>query len=129
MSYKLEEILTRFRAEIPNFVATGVCEIESGLELIGITADPNFVIAVAAPTFSDVAKQSLNGLDVLGIGGETCEDILITMTAGMVLLRILKGEYYFGLAMGPQTPLGFARAMMKKYEPQLIEAVNEIKQM
>ena len=126
MSTKLEEVLTKFQSEIPNFISTGIAEVESGLELLAISADPNFVTATAGASFSDVVKANAKGLDLLGIGAETTEDILITIKNGMILLRMLGANHYHGLAMGAQTPLGFARAIMKKYETPLLDALKAI---
>jgi predicted regulator of Ras-like GTPase activity (Roadblock/LC7/MglB family) len=123
---KLQEALDQFRQEVPEFVSTDIVSVDSGLSIGGATNDPEFDASVAAASYSEVVKSNQRALDLLGLGGESTEDILITTVKNYILIRILGGEYYHLVAIARRGNLGLARAIMKKYEPRLLQAVGQL---
>ena len=123
---KLQEALDQFRQEVPEFVSTDIVSVDSGLSIGGATNDPEFDASVAAASYSEVVKSNQRALDLLGLGGESTEDILITTHQNYILIRILGGEYYHLVAIARRGNLGLARAIMKKYEPRLLQAVGQL---
>jgi predicted regulator of Ras-like GTPase activity (Roadblock/LC7/MglB family) len=122
---KLEEIIQKFRQEIPHFIATDVVNIETGLSVAGGSVDPDFDASVAAACYAEVTKSNKQALDLLGLGGHTTEDILVSTREAYLLLRLIGNDHFHGLAITKHGALGYARSVMKKYEPKLLEAINQ----
>jgi len=122
----LQAILQDFRAQVDQFIACDVVNISSGMTLGSETADPNFDASLASAVYAEVAKANRRALDLLGLGADSCEDILITTDNALLLMRMLGPDHYMGVALGPKATLGMARAIMRKYEPQLLQVVTEL---
>ncbi|MFP3941997.1 MAG: DUF4388 domain-containing protein [Thermoanaerobaculia bacterium] len=126
-SLSLQDLIDRFAAEVPHFVSTDVVDIESGLSIGGASADPTFDAAAAAASYAEVVKANRQTAELLGLGREATEDILITLRDFYVLLRMLGSDYYQGLAVARAGNLGLARAVMKKYEKAFTRFVGGLK--
>ncbi|MEM7049790.1 MAG: DUF4388 domain-containing protein [Acidobacteriota bacterium] len=122
----LQSVLDRFRDEVPEFVATDLVNIDSGLSIGGATLDADFDSSVASACYAEVVKSNRRALDLLGLGSDSTEDILISTEKVFLLLRLLGSEYYHVVAITRKGNLGFARAIMKKFEPALLQAVNQL---
>lgn len=123
---KLQDILEHFRNEIDHFIATDIVNITTGMTVAGTTSDPNFDASMASAVYAEVAKANRRALDLLGVGADSCEDILITTDNVLLLMRMLGPDHYHGLAISRNATLGMARAMMRKYESQLLAQVGEL---
>lgn len=123
MSTTVFDVLNRFRAEVPHFISTDLVEIESGMSIAGGSIDPNFDASVAAACYAEVVKSNAKALDLLGVGANSTEDILITTTNAYIMIRMVGRTHYLGLALGRQGTLGFARALMTKYTPLLVQVL------
>lgn len=119
----LFEVLNRFKAEVPHFISTDIVEIDSGMSIAGGSIDPNFDASVASACYAEVVKSNARALDLIGIGANATEDILITTSNAYLLLRMIGNRHYLGLALGRQGTLGFARALMVKYGPMVLKAL------
>lgn len=117
-------VLEKFRSEVPHFVSSDVVEIDSGMSLAGLSADPNFDAAAASASYAEVVKANSRALDLLGIGATATEDILITTGPAYILIRMLGKGHYHGVAISRAGTLGFARTMMQRYAPLLLQALN-----
>lgn len=122
----LHKVLETFRQEVPEFVSTDIVNIESGLSIGGGSTDPDFDASVAAASYAEVVKANSRALELLGLGGNTTEDILISTERVYILIRPMGADYYQVLAVGRRGNLGLARAIMKKYEPKLLAAIGEL---
>jgi predicted regulator of Ras-like GTPase activity (Roadblock/LC7/MglB family) len=124
---RLEDLIQMMRADLPGFIALGVVHIESGLSIAETSSSEQFWdTSISGPSYSEVIKSNAQALDLLGIGSHTCEDILISLKNAYFLVRMLGKEHYMGLAISKQTTLGFARTVMKKYDPLLVAALKEM---
>lgn len=122
----LHKLLESFRQEVPEFISTDIVNIESGLSIGGGSTDPDFDASVAAASYAEVVKANSRALELLGLGGSTTEDILISTERVYILIRPMGVDYYQVLAVGRRGNLGLARAIMKKYEPKLLAAIGEL---
>ncbi|MCK6587781.1 MAG: hypothetical protein HUU21_04740 [Polyangiaceae bacterium] len=120
----LQDLINKFKTEIPHFIATDLVNIETGLSVAGGSIDPNFDASVAAACYAEVTKSNSQALDLLGLGGQTTEDILVSTREAYLLLRLIGKDHFLGLAITKHGALGYARSVMKKYEPLLREAIN-----
>lgn len=123
--HRLQQELDRFRDEVPDFVSTDMVNIDSGLSIGGATIDPDFDPSVASACYAEVVKMNRSALDLLGLGANSTEDILVTTTKVNILVRMLGSEYCHVLAITRKGNLGLARAIMKKYEQVLLKGVAE----
>jgi DNA-binding response OmpR family regulator len=123
---RLDAVLGEFREQVPEFVATDLVNLESGLSIGGCSADAAFDASAASASFGEVVRANLRALELLGMDSVCAEDILITTARVNILLRMLGRNYYQCLAIGKKGSLGFARAVMKKYEPALLSALGEV---
>jgi predicted regulator of Ras-like GTPase activity (Roadblock/LC7/MglB family) len=123
---KLQGLLDRFRDEVPEFVSTDIVNIDSGLSIGGGTLDADFDASIASASYSEVVKSNRRALDLLGLGNDCTEDILISTEKVYILIRMLAGEYYHLVAIARKGNLGLARAIMKKYEAPLLQAVGQL---
>lgn len=123
--HQIQEELEKFRDEVPDFVSTDMVNVESGLSIGGATIDPEFDPSVASACYAEVVKMNRQALDLLGLGANSTEDILITTAKVNILIRMLGAEYCHVLAITRKGNLGLARAIMKKYEKVLLSGVAE----
>jgi predicted regulator of Ras-like GTPase activity (Roadblock/LC7/MglB family) len=123
---RLEELVERFRKEIPHFVSTDIVQIESGLSVAGGSVDPNFDSSLASACYADVVKSNSQALDLLGLHAQSSEDILISTREVYVLLRNIGRDHFLCLAVTKHGALGYARSIMKKYEPLFLAAMQEM---
>jgi predicted regulator of Ras-like GTPase activity (Roadblock/LC7/MglB family) len=111
---------------VPEFVSTDIVNIDSGLSIGGGTLDADFDASIASASYSEVVKSNRRALDLLGLGNDCTEDILISTEKVYILIRMLAGEYYHLVAIARKGNLGLARAIMKKYEAPLLQAVGQL---
>lgn len=122
----LQATLEKFRSEVPEFVSTDIVNVESGLSIGGGSIESDFDASVASASYAEVVKANARALDLLGLGAESTEDILISTQRVYLLIRLLGSEYYHVLAISRRGNLGLARVLMKKYQPALLRAVGEL---
>lgn len=122
----LQQTIRDFQEDVPEFVSTDIVNIDSGLSIGGGSVDSEFDGSVAAASYAEVVKSNRRALDLLGLGAESAEDILITTEKIYVLIRMLGPEYYHVLAVGKKGNLGLARAIMKKHGKKLLGAVSDL---
>jgi predicted regulator of Ras-like GTPase activity (Roadblock/LC7/MglB family) len=121
----LQAALDRLRDDVPEFVSTDVVSYESGLSIGGRSIDPDFDGSVAAASYAEVVKSNRVALELLGLGADSAEDVLITTDRVYILLRLLgDSEYYHFMAITRRGNLGLARALMKKHAPTILRAVG-----
>lgn len=123
---RISQVLEKFRDEVPEFVSTDIVNIESGLSIGGSSVNFDFDASVASASYAEVVKSNARALDLLGLGAESTEDILISTASVYLLIRLLGAEYYQILAISRKGNLGLARAIMKKLQPGLLDAVQEL---
>jgi len=120
----LREIVAKFQSEVPHFISTDIVSLETGLSLAGGSIDPNFDSSIASACYVEVFQSNSQALELLGIGGETCEDILFSMRDAYLLQRGIGTEHYHGLAITRSGSLGYARTLMRKYEHLILDAIK-----
>jgi len=119
----LFELIQQFRSEIPQFISTDIVEIETGMSIAGGSVDPTFDSSAASACYAEVVKSNSRALDIMGIGAGNCEDILITTKGAFLLLRMIGPRHYHGVAITRQGTLGYARTIMQKYAPMILQAL------
>ena len=122
---KVEDILARFMDEIPQFIATDCVHLGSGQSVGGsVSIDPLLQPGKAAACYSEALKSNARAAEQLGVGADGMEDLLVTTRDTYVLLRPVGKEHYVSLFITRRALLSSARAVLKKYEPSLLEALT-----
>ena len=121
---KVEDLLAQMRAEVSQFVALGVAELEGGVFVAGTAADPKYDLAAAGASYAGLVRSNVQALDLLELGSGTCEDVLITQREVYVLLRKLGTKHLMMLVLTRYASLGTARIAMTKYDPLLVDALS-----
>lgn len=116
---KLQSLLMEFRDQVPEFIATDVVDVASGVSIGGLTSDPSFDASAAAASFGELLKASATALERLGKNPRATEDVLISTHDYFVLLRLLPEHYFHCVAVSRRGNLGLARVIMKRFEPRL----------
>ena len=123
---RLHQVLFRLREEIPGYAWAQVVDLRTGESLVGGSADPTVDASVAAGAYAQVLRSNAQALDLLGVGAASAQDLLVTIQGGYVLLRLLGPERFLGVAVTQDGTPGYARVVVKKYEPQLVAALEAI---
>ncbi|HUG61624.1 MAG TPA: hypothetical protein VMP03_07255 [Methylomirabilota bacterium] len=120
----IQKAVEEFRSHFVGFVSTDVVHIESGMSIAGTSADPEFNASVASSYYADLIQSNRQALDLLKLGAQSAEDILISTGKVFILLRMLGEDYYHCLVIWRSDNLGFARLMMRRAEPRFLAALG-----
>jgi predicted regulator of Ras-like GTPase activity (Roadblock/LC7/MglB family) len=122
----LSSVLKDLQGDVNGFVSTDVVDVESGMSMGGVSADPDFDGSVAAAAFSDVVKAYQRAFELLELDPDSIQDILGTTDELFILTRLLgdEGLYYHGMAITKDGNLALARKMMERYEEPIIDAIG-----
>lgn len=120
---KVSEVLAEFRKEIPGFISTDIVNLTDGISIGGGSSDPRFDSSVAAAYYANVMNSSKKALRAINPGLEQ-EDFLITTEKMTILIRTLHGsDYCHLLVVSNDSNLGICRLVLKKFEPQILNAL------
>lgn len=121
---QIPELLDEFQESVPGFIATDLVDLNAGMSVGGLSADPNFDGEMASASYSEVIKSNRRALELLGMDPHSTEDILITTEPVYILMRELSPNYFQGMAISTDSNLGMARMIMKKYAPKFRDALE-----
>ena len=123
----LQDAIEAFKSQVPSFISTDIVDTSSGMSIGGASANPDFDGSAASASFAEVVKANARALDLVGLGSDSTEDILITTKDAFLLLRVL-GNHFHGLAVGKDANLGLARVLMKKHEKNILAEIEKLYQ-
>lgn len=100
--------------DLPGLLAVAVVDISSGLSLAShtnSTINPD----TAAAYNTEVVKQKQKAINALKLQGEAIDDVLITLTNQLHLLKVVnEGKKFIYLVVNPRdTNLAIAREVMR----------------
>lgn len=101
---------------LPQLIAAAVVDVQSGLALASHSNSPTFNPEAAAAYNAEVVKQKLKAMAALKLQGEQIDDILITLTNQLHLIKLLEGgKKFIYLAVNPRdTSLAIAREVLRE---------------
>jgi len=107
----IDAILT----ELPSLMAVAVVDATSGMALASHSNVPSLNPETAAAYNAEVVKQKQKAMAALKLTGETIEDILITLSNQIHLLKLSdNGTKFIYLAVNPRdTNLAIAREVLR----------------
>jgi len=103
--------------DLPSLVAVAVVDISSGMALASHSNSPNINPETAAAYNTEVVKQKQKAISALKLQGETIEDILITLTNQLHLIKLnANASKFIYLAVNSrETNLAIAREVLRAH--------------
>lgn len=110
-----ERVLNQVLTELPDMLGAAVIQVPSGRALATYTTSREFNVAKTAAYQAEVVKQKRQALAALQLPDEHIEDVVITLSNQMHLLRLFAdGEWLLYVAVDCRdTNLALARAVMQ----------------
>ncbi|RTQ45888.1 hypothetical protein EJV47_23960 [Hymenobacter gummosus] len=107
--------------ELPTLMAVAVVDVTSGMSLASHTNSPNINPDTAAAYNTEVVKQKQKAMSALKLTGETIEDILITLSNQLHLLKLnSSGTKFIYLVVNQRdTNLAIAREVLRSHSASL----------
>ena len=108
--------------DLPGLVAIAVVDITSGMALASHSNSPTLNPETAAAYNTEVVKQKQKAISALKLSGERIEDILITLTNQLHLLKLnTAGTKFIYLVVNVrETNLAIAREVLRNH----VEEIN-----
>jgi len=95
---QLNEVLEKIQNDTNGFIAASLVDLDSGMTLAVRAARPDFDLTAASAYNSELVKQKLKIMKTLGLSG-TIEDMLISLTDQIHLVKLLPGNTFLYLAV------------------------------
>jgi predicted regulator of Ras-like GTPase activity (Roadblock/LC7/MglB family) len=118
---KLGQVVDKMITEIPGLIAISIVDLKSGMSLASHSTQANFDPDIASAFNAEVVRQKQKAMSALGLTGEAVEDILITLSNQIHLLRLFgNGAYFIYVAANSrEANLAIVRSVMKKYSSEI----------
>jgi predicted regulator of Ras-like GTPase activity (Roadblock/LC7/MglB family) len=94
--------LQEIAADLPGFIAASLVDLDSGMTLGLYSKDASFDLNSASAFNSEMVKQKLKIINVLGLDGEL-EDMLLSLSDQIHLIRLVNPGTFLYLAADRKT--------------------------
>ena len=113
----VEAIIT----DLPGLMAVAVVDVTSGMALASHTNSPSINPETAAAYNTEVVKQKQKAMTALKLTGETIEDILITLTSQLHLIKLNNAgnKFIYLVVNARETNLAIAREILRSHAGQM----------
>ena len=107
--------------DLPGLVAVAVVDVTSGMALASHSNSPNINPETAAAYNTEVVRQKQKAMAALKLTSETIEDILITLTTQLHLLKLTPNgnKFIYLVVNSRETNLAIAREVLRATADQL----------
>ena len=107
--------------DLPGLVAVAVVDITSGMALASHSNSPSINPETAAAYNTEVVKQKQKAMSALKLSGENIEDILITLTNQLHLIKLAGNgtKFIYLVVNSRETNLAIAREVLRATADQL----------
>ncbi|WP_245326210.1 hypothetical protein [Hymenobacter wooponensis] len=115
------QVVHNVLAELPGLLAVAVVDVASGASLAAHSNVPTIDPNTAATFNAEVVKHKQKAMAALQLSDETIEDILITLSSQLHLLKLTEnGDRFIYLVVNSHdTNLGIAREVLRAQAQQL----------
>jgi len=122
--HRLKGILEKMADDLPGFVASAVVLADDGLSVAKLSRDPSVDAETTSAYLGVIVKSNLKAIKLL-TGEQVTDDILITTDKHYFLIRHVETKPCFLFLMAKRNEwLGRARLLMRKYEKEVIDALD-----
>ncbi len=106
-------------ADLPGFIAASLVDLDSGMTLGVYSKDTSFDLNSASAFNSEMVKQKMKIIEVLGLSGRL-EDMLLTLSDQIHLIRIINdGSFLYLAADRAATNLAIVRVAVANHIHEL----------
>ena len=107
--------------DLPGLTAVAVVDITSGMSLASHSNSPSINPDTAAAYNTEVVKQKQKAMAALKLNGEKIEDILISLSSQLHLIRLNDGgtKFIYLVVNSRDTNLAIAREVLRTHAGQL----------
>ena len=105
--------------DLPSLVAVAVVDINSGMALASHSNSPSLNPETAAAYNTEVVKQKQKAMSALKLTGENIEDILITLSNQLHLIKLAGTKFIYLAVDARDTNLAIAREVLRSSAEQL----------
>jgi predicted regulator of Ras-like GTPase activity (Roadblock/LC7/MglB family) len=107
--------------DLPGLVAVAVVDVTSGMALASHSNSPSINPETAAAYNTEVVRQKQKAMTALKLTSETIEDILITLTNQLHLLKLTPNgnKFIYLVVNSRETNLAIAREVLRSTADQL----------
>ncbi|GAB3582243.1 roadblock/LC7 domain-containing protein [Hymenobacter daeguensis] len=107
--------------DLPGLVAVAVVDVTSGMALASHSNSPSINPETAAAYNTEVVRQKQKAMTALKLQNETIEDILITLTNQLHLLKLTPNgnKFIYLVVNSRETNLAIAREVLRATADQL----------
>ncbi len=116
--HRLQEIQEFLKNELEGFVASAIVDVEQGMALAGLTADPSMDLSVPSAYYTDTFRSAVKSFESVG-WGQPNEVLMPGKTHTIVLFSIKDGAYYQGIAVTNKGQMGMVRAIFSKVRGEI----------
>lgn len=118
---RASEVVEQLRLELPQLLAVAVVDVASGTSLAAHTSSPALDLLTAAKFQAGLVQRKHEALAALDLPGEQLEDIMITLSSQLHLLRLSNtGARLISLVVDARTTnLALARDILRTRAEQL----------
>jgi hypothetical protein len=108
--------------DLPGLMAVAVVDVSSGMALASHSNTPSINPETAAAYNTEVVKQKQKAMQALKLQGETIEDILITLSSQLHLLKLNPSgtKFIYLVVNSRDTNLAIAREVLRAH----VAAIN-----
>ena len=101
--------------DLPGLMAVAVVDVSSGMALASHSNSPSINPETAAAYNTEVVKQKQKAMSALKLQGETIEDILITLTNQLHLIKLnpTGSKFIYLVVNSRETNLAIAREVLR----------------
>ncbi|WP_223648890.1 hypothetical protein [Hymenobacter psoromatis] len=102
--------------DLPQLLAVAIVDVQSGMTLASHSTSPTLNPETAAAYNTEVVKQKQKAMNALKLTGESIDDILITLTNQIHLLKLVdNGKKFIYLVVNSRdTNLAIARDVLRQ---------------
>jgi hypothetical protein len=107
--------------DLPGLMAVAVVDVTSGMALGSHSNSPSINPETAAAYNTEVVKQKQKAMAALKLQGETIEDILITLTNQLHLIKLnpASNKFIYLAVNSRETNLAIAREVLRNHAAQM----------
>ena len=107
--------------DLPGLMAVAVVDVTSGMALASHTNTPSINPETAAAYNTEVVKQKQKAMSALKLSDENIEDILITLTNQLHLIKLnaAGNKFIYLVVKSRETNLAIAREVLRTHAAQM----------
>ena len=118
---KLQKTIEKLSDELPECLACGITDNDSGMVVAGFLKDTSFNMETAGAYFTEAYLKAKKAVEI--VGGGLMSELLISSEDQINMMNTLKeGKYHIGISVRSAAQLGMTRVIYKKF-------VNEIERL